>query len=203
MILNAPMSFENIVMLALLEIPLQEPLLFLSNIRVSDIALGNRLIRINGVHRSLILLGNIRSLVGILVIHKYGHTNERGKEHGEADAEQRCVAPVVKWRLLSIRQLNNLDVPIRRDLNRLRRVRDRIDRALPLPQLLAGAVVDQDVRVLDLQEGVLEWEHAVELHAGNTADEAGVGPHCFVAADEQVAGRVEDHVDVRASREVE
>ncbi len=167
------------------------------------VALSDRLIGIDSVHSALVLLGHVRALVGVLVIQEDHAADQRGKEHGQAHAQQRCVAPVLERRPLAERQRDDLDVSVGRYLDRLGRVGDGVDGALPLPELLAGAVEDLQVGVGHLEEGVLEREDAVELEAGDAADEAGVGAHGLVAADVEVARRVEDHVDVGAPGEVE
>ncbi len=178
----------------------KKPLLLLDDIRMTLIALGDGLVSVERMHRSLVLLGHIRALVGVLVVEEEDEADGGGHEHRQAHAENGGVAPVLERRRVHPRKLDDLDVTVRRDLDGLGRVRDRVDGAVPLANARA---VDHDVRVGHLEKGVLEREDAIELEATDAADEAHVGAHGLVAADVQEARRVEDHVDVGATREIE
>ena len=164
------------------------------------VALGDGLVGVERVYGALVLLGDIGALVGVLVIHPDGEGDEHGHKKGQADRQAGRVAPVLERRRVRIGQLDDLDVAIGRYLDGLGRIGDRIDGALPLANARA---VDLYLAVGDLEERVLERKDAIELETADAADEAHVGPHGLVAADEEVARRVEYHVDVGAAREVE
>lgn len=127
-------------------------------------------------------------------------TDGSSHENGRANTQDGGITPVLERGRVETRQLDDLDVAVWRDLDRIGRVRDRVDGALPLADV---AAVDSDIRVGHLEERVLEWEDAVELQAAHAADEAHVWTHRLVATNIQMTWRVENHVDVGTACEVE